>query len=110
MLRNKRFLGYMLTARLRLRHQLCMLAGTPFILQDKLGFSPREFGLIVLSSVSGFTVRQLRQQPPGRAGCSRSRSCACRAGSMSRPARHGGACRSPASQTWWAIIGPAHWC
>ena len=33
-----------------------MPAGTPFILQDRLGFSPREFGLIVLVSIAGFAA------------------------------------------------------
>ena len=36
-----------------------MLAGVPFILQDHLGFSPQEFGLIVLLSVGGFTAGTL---------------------------------------------------
>ena len=56
MLRNRRFLGYVLTLGFAFAINFGMLAGTPFILQDKLGFSPREFGLIVLLSVSGFTA------------------------------------------------------
>lgn len=56
MLRDRRFLGYILTLGFAFAINFGMLAGTPFILQDKLGFSPREFGLIVLVSVSGFTA------------------------------------------------------
>ncbi len=56
MLRNRRFLGYVLTLGFAFAINFGMLAGTPFILQDKLGFSPREFGLIVLLSVTGFTA------------------------------------------------------
>lgn len=56
MLRNRRFLGYVLTLGFAFAINFGMLAGTPFILQDKLGFSPREFGLIVLLSVSGFAA------------------------------------------------------
>jgi DHA1 family bicyclomycin/chloramphenicol resistance-like MFS transporter len=54
MLRDRRFLGYVLTLGFAFGINFGMLAGTPFILQDKLGFSPREFGLIVLVSVAGF--------------------------------------------------------
>ena len=56
MLRDRRFLGYVLTLGCAFAINFGMLAGTPFILQDKLGFSPREFGLIVLLSVAGFTA------------------------------------------------------
>ena len=56
MLRNRRFLGYILTLGFAFAINFGMLAGTPFILQDKLGFSPREFGLIVLMSLGGFTA------------------------------------------------------
>ncbi len=56
MLRNRRFLGYVLTLGFAFAINFGMLAGTPFILQDRLGFSPREFGLIVLLSVTGFTA------------------------------------------------------
>jgi DHA1 family bicyclomycin/chloramphenicol resistance-like MFS transporter len=56
MLRNRRFLGYVLTLGFAFAINFGMLAGTPFILQDKLGFSPREFGLIVLISTSGFAA------------------------------------------------------
>jgi DHA1 family bicyclomycin/chloramphenicol resistance-like MFS transporter len=56
MLRNPRFLDYVLTLGFAFAINFGMLAGTPFILQDKLGFSPREFGLIVLISTSGFAA------------------------------------------------------
>ena len=56
MLRNRRFLGYVLTLGFAFAINFGMLAGTPFILQDQLGFSPREFGLVVLLSVSGFAA------------------------------------------------------
>lgn len=56
MLRDRRFLGYVLTMGFAFAINFGMLAGTPFILQDRLGFSPREFGLIVLLSVTGFTA------------------------------------------------------
>jgi MFS transporter, DHA1 family, multidrug resistance protein len=56
MLRDRRFLGYVLTLGFAFALNFGMLAGTPFILQERLGFSPREFGLIALVSVSGFTI------------------------------------------------------
>jgi len=56
MLRDRRFLGYTLTLGFAFAINFGMLAGTPFILQDHLGFSPREFGLLVLLSVGGFTA------------------------------------------------------
>jgi DHA1 family bicyclomycin/chloramphenicol resistance-like MFS transporter len=56
MLRDRRFLGYLLTMGFAFGINFGMLAGTPFILQESLGFSPQEFGLIVLLSVGGFTA------------------------------------------------------
>jgi DHA1 family bicyclomycin/chloramphenicol resistance-like MFS transporter len=56
MLRDRRFMGYVLTLGFAFAINFGMLAGTPFILQDGLGFSPQQFGLIVLVSVSGFTA------------------------------------------------------
>jgi DHA1 family bicyclomycin/chloramphenicol resistance-like MFS transporter len=56
MLGDRRFLGYVLTLGFAFAINFGMLAGSPFILQDRLGFSPREFGLITLVSVSGFTA------------------------------------------------------
>ncbi len=55
MLRDPVFLGYVLTMGFSFALNFGMIAGTPFILQDSLGFTPREFGLLVLVSVSGFT-------------------------------------------------------
>jgi MFS transporter, DHA1 family, multidrug resistance protein len=59
MLRDRRFLGYVLTLGFAFALNFGMLAGSPFILQERLGFSPREFGLITLVSVSGFTIGSL---------------------------------------------------
>jgi DHA1 family bicyclomycin/chloramphenicol resistance-like MFS transporter len=56
MLRDRRFLGYVLTLGFAFAINFGMIAGTPFILQDSLGFTPREFGLLVLISVTGFTL------------------------------------------------------
>ena len=56
MLRDRQFLGNVLTLGFAFAINFGMLAGVPFILQDHLGFSPQEFGLIVLLSVGGFTA------------------------------------------------------
>lgn len=56
MLRDRRFLGHILPLGFAFALNFGMLAGVPFILQESLGFSPREFGLIVLLSVGGFTA------------------------------------------------------
>jgi len=56
MLRERQFLGNVLTLGFAFAINFGMLAGVPFILQDTLGFSPQEFGLIVLLSVGGFTA------------------------------------------------------
>jgi DHA1 family bicyclomycin/chloramphenicol resistance-like MFS transporter len=105
MLRNPRFLGYVLTLGFAFAINFGMLAGTPFILQDKLGFSPREFGLIVLLSVSGFTAGNFannrlvgRVQPVALLRI---------AGWFHVVALIVMAALSLAGiQTWWAIIGP----
>jgi DHA1 family bicyclomycin/chloramphenicol resistance-like MFS transporter len=105
MLRNRRFLGYVLTLGFAFAINFGMLAGTPFILQDKLGFSPREFGLIVLLSVSGFTAGNFannrlvgRVQPVAILRL---------AGWFHVAALTIMAVLSLAGvQTWWAIIGP----
>jgi len=105
MLRNPRFLGYVLTLGFAFAINFGMLAGTPFILQDKLGFSPREFGLIVLLSVSGFTAGNFannrlvgRVQPVALLRI---------AGWFHVVALLVMAALSLAGvQTWWAIIGP----
>lgn len=59
MLRDRRFLGFILTMGFAFALNFGMLAGTPFIMQDKLGFTPREFGLISLVSIAGFTSGSL---------------------------------------------------
>ncbi len=59
MLRDHQFLGNVLTLGFAFAINFGMLAGVPFILQDHLGFSPREFGLIVLLTVGGFTAGTL---------------------------------------------------
>ena len=56
MLRDRRFLGHILPLGFAFALNFGMLAGVPFILQESMGFSPREFGLIVLLSVGGFTL------------------------------------------------------
>jgi DHA1 family bicyclomycin/chloramphenicol resistance-like MFS transporter len=56
MLRDRRFLGHILPLGFAFALNFGMLAGVPFVLQESMGFSPREFGLIVLLSVGGFTL------------------------------------------------------
>ena len=56
MLRDRRFLGHILPLGFAFALNFGMLAGVPFILQESLGFTPKEFGLIVLLSVGGFTA------------------------------------------------------
>lgn len=56
MLRDRLFTGYVTTMGLSFAINFGMIAGTPFILQDHLGFTPREFGLLALVSVGGFTA------------------------------------------------------
>lgn len=56
MLRDRHFLGNVLTLGFAFAINFGMVAGVPFILQERLGFSPQEFGLIVLLSVAGFTA------------------------------------------------------
>jgi MFS transporter, DHA1 family, multidrug resistance protein len=105
MLRNPRFLGYILTLGFAFAINFGMLAGTPFILQDKLGFSPREFGLIVLLSVSGFTAgnfannRLVGRVPP--VAILRLAGWFHVAALLVMAALSFGGV-----QTWWAIIGP----
>jgi len=59
MLREPQFLGNVLTLGFAFAINFGFLAGVPFILQDRLGFSPQEFGMIVLLSVGGFTLGTL---------------------------------------------------
>jgi MFS transporter, DHA1 family, multidrug resistance protein len=56
MLRNRHFLGHILPLGFAFAMNFGMLAGVPFVLQESLGFSPREFGMIVLLSVAGFAA------------------------------------------------------
>lgn len=56
MLRDRQFVGYVLPIGFAFAINFGMLAGVPFILQDRLGFSPREFGLLVLMSMGGFSA------------------------------------------------------
>ena len=59
MLRDRQFVGYVLPIGFAFAINFGMLAGVPFILQDRLGFSPREFGLLVLMSMGGFSAGTL---------------------------------------------------
>jgi DHA1 family bicyclomycin/chloramphenicol resistance-like MFS transporter len=59
MLSDRRFLGFVLTLGFAFALNFGMLAGTPFIMQDKLGFTPREFGLLSLVSITGFASGSL---------------------------------------------------
>ena len=56
MLRDRRFTGYILTMGCAFAINFGMVVGMPFIFQDSLGFSPREFGLLSIVSVAGFTA------------------------------------------------------
>ncbi len=59
MLRDRRFLGHILPLGFAFAMNFGMLAGVPFVMQESLGFSPREFGMLVLLSVGGFTAGTL---------------------------------------------------
>lgn len=59
MLGDRHFLGYVLTLGFAFAMNFGMQAGTPFILQENLGFSPREFGMILLFSSGGFIAGTL---------------------------------------------------
>ena len=84
MLRDRRFLGHILPLGFAFALNFGMLAGVPFILQESLGFSPQEFGLIVLLSVGGFTAGTfVNNRLVGRVAADRP-SCGSRAGSTSR--------------------------
>jgi DHA1 family bicyclomycin/chloramphenicol resistance-like MFS transporter len=105
MLRDRRFLGYVLTLGFAFAINFGMIAGTPFILQQGLGFSPREFGLIVLVSVSGFTLGGLvNNRLIGRVSPLAIMQCA---GWFHIAALSimGGLALS-GFVTWWAIVGP----
>ena len=105
MLRDRRFLGYVLTLGFAFAINFGMIAGTPFILQQGLGFSPREFGLIVLLSVSGFTLGGLvNNRLIGRVSPLAIMQCAgwfhIAALSIMGSLALGGVV------AWWAIVGP----
>ena len=105
MLRDRRFLGYILTLGFAFAINFGMLAGTPFILQDKLGFSPREFGLIVLLSVAGFTAGAFtNNRLVGRV----MPITLLRAGGWFHVAALAvmGVLSLCGVATWWAVIGP----
>ena len=105
MLRDRRFLGHILPLGFAFAMNFGMLAGVPFILQESLGFSPREFGLIVLLSVGGFTAGTfVNNRLVGRIA-------------PTTIIRHSGwfhiaalaimaALSLSGIVTWWAIIGP----
>ena len=61
MLRDRQFLGNVLTLGFAFAINFGMLAGVPFILQDSLGFSPREFG-----ADRAALGRRLHRRHPGR--------------------------------------------
>lgn len=56
MLRERQFIGNVLTLGFSFAINFGMLVTVPFVLQDRLGFSPQQFGLIALLSVGGFTA------------------------------------------------------
>jgi DHA1 family bicyclomycin/chloramphenicol resistance-like MFS transporter len=105
MLRDRRFLGHILPLGFAFALNFGMLAGVPFILQESLGFSPREFGLIVLLSVGGFTAGTfVNNRLVGRVSPV---AIIQFSGWFHVAALAGMAALSLAGVvTWWAIIGP----
>ncbi len=105
MLRDRHFLGYVLPMGFAFAINFGMLAGTPFILQERLGFSPQEFGLIVLISVGGFTAGTfLNNRLIGRVAPT---SIMLWGGWFHVVALTGmGALSLAGFETWWAIVGP----
>jgi DHA1 family bicyclomycin/chloramphenicol resistance-like MFS transporter len=105
MLRDRHFLGNVLTLGFAFAINFGMVAGVPFILQGALGFSPREFGLIVLLSVAGFTAGTfVNNRLVGRV----SPSAMLRASGWFHIAALSvmGILSLCGVVTWWAIIGP----
>jgi DHA1 family bicyclomycin/chloramphenicol resistance-like MFS transporter len=105
MLRDRHFLGNVLTLGFAFAINFGMVAGVPFILQGALGFSPREFGLIVLLSVAGFTAGTfVNNRLVGRV----SPTAILRASGWFHIAALSvmGALSLNGVVTWWAIIGP----
>ena len=105
MLRDRRFLGHILPPGFAFAMNFGMLAGVPFILQESLGFSPREFGLIVLLSVGGFTAGTfVNNRLMGRVAPS---TIIQHSGWFHVAALIGMAALSLSGVvTWWAIVGP----
>jgi DHA1 family bicyclomycin/chloramphenicol resistance-like MFS transporter len=105
MLGDRHFLGNVLTLGFAFAINFGMVAGVPFILQGALGFSPREFGLIVLLSVAGFTAGTfVNNRLVGRV----SPIAILRASGWFHIAALSvmGALSLSGVVTWWAIIGP----
>lgn len=105
MLRDRRFLGHILPLGFAFAMNFGMLAGVPFILQESLGFSPREFGLIVLLSVGGFTAGTfVNNRLMGRVAPA---TIIQFSGWFHVAALIGMAALSLSEVvTWWAIVGP----
>jgi len=105
MLRDRRFLGHILPLGFAFAMNFGMLAGVPFILQESLGFSPREFGLIVLLSVGGFTAGTfVNNRLVGRVAPA---TIIQFSGWFHVAALVGMAALSLSEVvTWWAIVGP----
>lgn len=105
MLRDRRFLGHILPLGFAFAMNFGMLAGVPFILQESLGFSPREFGLIVLLSVGGFTAGTfVNNRLMGRVAPT---TIIQHSGWFHIAALIGMAALSLSGVvTWWAIVGP----
>ncbi|HJQ57978.1 MAG TPA: hypothetical protein VJ890_13800, partial [Vineibacter sp.] len=105
MLRDPLFRGYLLIMGFSFAINFGMLAGTPFILQDRLGFSPREFGLLVLLSVGGFTAGGLCNQALiGRVAPAPVLQAATACHVLALLAMAVLAWRG--TLAWWSIIGP----
>lgn len=105
MLRDRRFLGHVLPLGFAFALNFGMLAGVPFILQEGLGFSPREFGLIVLLSVGGFTLGTfVNNRLVGRVAPT---TIIRHSGWFHVAALVGMAALSLSGVvTWWAVVGP----
>ena len=105
MLGDRRFLGYVLTLGCAFAINFGMVAGVPFILQETLGFSPREFGLLVLVSVSGFALGSLvNNRLLGRVAPLTIMLCAGWFHVTALTVM--GALSLSGIVTWWAIVGP----
>ncbi len=105
MLRDRRFLGHILPLGFAFALNFGMLAGVPFILQETLGFTPKEFGLIVLLSVGGFTLGTfVNNRLVGRVSPT---AIIMHSGWFHLAAIAGMAVLSLSGiVTWWAVVGP----